>query len=92
MPVGSYVDRNFKANQFEYYLQDSFRVTPKLTVTFGIRHSIAQTPYETNGQQVSPNISMNEWFKTRVAERPRGSSISPTSLHPSGKANGGKPM
>ena len=75
LPVGSFIDRNFKANQFEYYFQDSFRVTPKLTITFGLRHSLAQAPYETAGQQVAPNSqactvgSKREWLK-----RPRDSS------------------
>jgi len=29
-------------------------VRPNLTITFGIRHTILQTPYEENGQQVAP--------------------------------------
>jgi hypothetical protein len=93
LPVGSFIDRNFKANQFEYYLQDSFRVTPKLTLTFGIRHSIDQTPFETNGQQVSPTVSMIGWFNTRVSNAAKGIVDQPNfTFVPSGKANGGKPM
>jgi hypothetical protein len=93
LPTGSYVDRDFKANQFEYYLQDSFRITPKLTLTYGLRHSINQTPYEIHGQQVSPDISMIGWFKTRVADAAKGIVDQPNfNFVPSGKANGGKPM
>jgi hypothetical protein len=93
LPIGSFVDRNFKANQFEYYLQDSYRITPKITFTYGIRHSLNQTPYETNGQQVSPTISMVGWFKTRVADAAKGVVDQPNfTFAPSGKANGGKPM
>jgi hypothetical protein len=93
LPVGSFVDRNFKANQFEYYLQDSFRITPKVTLTFGLRHSINQTPYETNGQQVSPDVSMIGWFNTRVTDAAKGIVDQPNfNFIPSGKANGGKPM
>ena len=93
LPIGSFVDRNFKANQFEYYLQDSYRLTPKLTITYGLRHSLNQTPYETNGQQVSPTISMVKWFKTRLADAAKGVVDQPNfTFTPSGKANGGKPM
>lgn len=93
LPTGSFVGRDFKANQFEYYLQDSFRITPKLTFTYGIRHSINQTPYEVNGQQVAPDISMYSWFKTRVADATKGIVDQPNfNFVPSGKANGGKPM
>lgn len=90
---GAFVNRNFKANQFEYYVQDTYQVIPKLTVTFGIRHSLAQTPYEVNGQQVSEDISMNKWFDTRVAGATKGESDQPNFNYVlSGKANGGKPM
>jgi hypothetical protein len=91
--TGTFINRNFKANQFEYYLQDSFRVLPKLTLTLGIRHSINQTPYEVKGQQVSPNISMINWFNTRVLDAAKGTVEQPNySFVPSGKANGGAPM
>jgi len=93
LSTGSFVSRDFKANQFEHYIQDSFRVTPKLTITYGIRQSIDQTPYETNGQQVSPTISMEGWFKTRTADAAKGIVDQPDfTFAPSGKANGAKPM
>ncbi len=92
-PTGSFVNRDFKSNQFDYYLQDTFHVVPKVTLTFGVRHSLNQTPYEVNGQQVSPNVSMYNWFKTRVADAARGVVDQPNfTFVPSGKANGGAPM
>jgi hypothetical protein len=85
------VDRDFKTNQFDYYVQDTFQVMPKLTVTFGLRHSLAQTPYEINGQQVSPNIKVSDWFNTRASQAKLGIADQPNfSYTPSGKANGGK--
>ena len=92
-PSGSFVKRDFKSNQFDYYLQDTFRVVPKVTLTFGVRHSINQTPYEVNGQQVTPNISMYNWFHTRINDAAKGMVDQPNySYVPSGKANGGAPM
>jgi len=93
LPEGAYVNRDYKANQFEYYLQDTYQLTPKLTITFGIRQALNQTPYEVNGQQVSPDISVNSWFDTRVAGAKLGESVQPNFGYVlSGKANGGKPM
>ena len=62
---GAPITRHFKANEFEYYLQDSWRIRPNLTMTFGIRHTILQTPYETSGQQVTPTIDTHAWFTQR---------------------------
>ncbi|MBX6362003.1 MAG: TonB-dependent receptor, partial [Acidobacterium ailaaui] len=62
---GAFINRHFKANEFEYYLQDSWRIKPNLTVTFGIRHTILQTPYETSGQQVAPTIDTHTWYQHR---------------------------
>ena len=62
---GVAIDRHFKANEFEYYLQDSWRALPNLTFTFGIRHTLLQTPYETKGQQVQPTIDTHTWYTQR---------------------------
>jgi hypothetical protein len=36
---GAFISRSFKANEFEWFAQDSWKVKPNLTVTFGIRHT-----------------------------------------------------
>ncbi|MCP5116640.1 MAG: hypothetical protein GY953_37915, partial [bacterium] len=36
-PVGEPVSRNFRQNQYEFYIQDTWRVTRGLTVTAGVR-------------------------------------------------------
>ena len=65
LPGGAMINRDFKNNEFEYYAQDSWRITPNLTVSYGLRHSLLQTPYEVNGQQVSPTTNLYQWFETR---------------------------
>jgi len=62
---GATIARHFSANEFEYYLQDAWRPTPKVTITVGMRHSILQTPWETSGQQVTPTIDTHTWFLQR---------------------------
>ncbi len=85
---GTFINRHFRANEFEYYLQDSWRVTPRITVTYGMRHSILQAPYETNGQQISPTVDTHAWFLKRGSSAAQGVVFEdPLSFMPSGKAN-----
>jgi hypothetical protein len=69
---GASINRSFKANEYEWYVQDSWRVKPNLTLTFGIRHTILQTPWETKGQQVAPTIDTHAWFLQRGAAAAKG--------------------
>jgi hypothetical protein len=87
------VSRDFKTNQLDYYIQDTWRALPQLSVTFGVRQMFIQTPYEVNGQQVSPTFSMHDWAWTRASQAALGNCVQPTiTFAPSGKANGGKPF
>ena len=43
------VTANIFDNQFEYYGEDTWRVTRKLTVTYGIRHSFFREPTDASG-------------------------------------------
>ena len=93
-PDGAIIDRHFRANEFEYYVQDAWRVKPNLTLTFGMRHSLLQTPYERNGQQISPTVDTHQWFMQRARFAADGhlanGYIGPEQLlsfAPSGKAN-----
>jgi hypothetical protein len=74
---GASIDRHFKANEYEWYMQDSWRVKPNLTLTFGIRHTILQTPWETKGQQVAPTIDTHTWFTQRGAAAETGQIYEP---------------
>ena len=87
-PDGTFINRHFKANEFEYYLQDSWRVTPKVTLTFGMRHSLLQAPYEAKGQQIAPTVDTHEWFVQRGQAAAQGNVFEDLlSFAPSGKAN-----
>jgi hypothetical protein len=93
LPGGSLIQRHFKANEFEWYAQDQWRISTKLTLTYGLRHTILQTPYEVNGQQVQPSISLHDFFNTRVSQAAKGIVDQPNfTFSPSGKANGAKPF
>jgi hypothetical protein len=88
LPDGAFVNRNYRANEFEYFLQDTWHARSNLSVILGMRHTLLQTPYETNGQQVSPTINMDKWYKERESEALQGQVYEPLlSLTPSGKVN-----
>jgi hypothetical protein len=87
-PEGAPVVRNFRSNEFEGYVQDSWHARSNLTFTYGLRYTLLQTPYETNGQQISYNTDMDAWYKKRETAALQGQVYEPIlSLAPSGKAN-----
>ncbi len=64
----------------------------KLTVNFGLRYTLLQPPYETNGNQVAPTPSLSTFFKNRAEAMANGQTYHPViTFALSGKANGGKP-
>jgi hypothetical protein len=89
LPDGSFISRNFRINEFEYFLQDTWHARHNLTITYGLRHSILQTPYETHGQEIAPTIDTDAWYKERESAALQGQIYEPEiSLAPAGKANG----
>ena len=74
---GQAIARHFKTNEFEWFIQDSWRPTPNLTLTFGLRHTILGTPYETSGQQVAPTIDTHAWFTQREVAALKGQVYEP---------------
>lgn len=65
LPDKTPVSRRFAADTWEMYAQDSWKVKPNVTVTFGLRYSLFSPPWETNGLQVTPNVSLSDWFNQR---------------------------
>jgi hypothetical protein len=72
---GELITRNFKAHETEFYVQDAWRATPNLVLTGGLRYSLLQPPYEMNGNQVAPSISLNSWFKQRDQAMNQGQTL-----------------
>jgi len=92
IPNGALVPRHFHNFEGEMYLQDKWSVTPNLTITYGLRYSLLQPPYEADGNQVSPTVNMQQWFENRINSMYQGVVNQPLlSFGLSGQANGKKP-
>ena len=52
LAVGAPISRNYRWNEYEFYAQDTWRLLPSLTLTYGLRYSYLQAPAETSGTQV----------------------------------------
>ena len=89
---GDLVPRHFHNFEGEMYLQDKWNVTPNLTLTYGLRYSLLQPPYEASGNQVSPTVNMHQWFTNRWQGMYQGNVTQPLlNFDLSGQANGRKP-
>jgi len=89
---GTLVPKNFRSWESDFYVQDVWHIRPTLTITTGLRYSLLQPVYETNGNQVSPDQSLNQF----VGDRARAMALGQTTdeeitYSPSGQANGKKP-
>ena len=69
---GTPVSREIASDEYEFYVQDSWQLRSNLTLTVGVRYSLYSPPYEVNGFQVQPTISMGEWFNRRVENMQNG--------------------
>jgi hypothetical protein len=65
-PTGTPSRRDFGERSFETYLQDSWRIRPNLTFTYGLRYGYETPVWETNGLEVAPSFDIMTWLKQRV--------------------------
>ncbi len=70
---GTAVSREIASDEYEWYIQDAWQLRPNLTLTAGLRYSLYSPPYEVNGYQVAPTISMGQWFDQRAKNGLAGS-------------------
>jgi hypothetical protein len=89
---GALIPRRFKAWEAEWYVQDAWRVRPNVVVTAGLRYSLLQPPYEENGQQAAPTISVGSLFAQRGQAMLSGQSYSPGQNATNGSGGGLAPI
>jgi hypothetical protein len=77
---GEPVARKYGLEWYEFYGQDSWRVKPNLTVTYGLRWSLFPPPWEVNGFQASPDVNLGTQFDQIVKNMNQGMGYQSTPL------------
>ncbi|MGA8216031.1 MAG: TonB-dependent receptor, partial [Candidatus Sulfotelmatobacter sp.] len=72
LPQGAPVNRNYGLNWYEFYGQDTWRVKPNFTLTYGLRWSFFPAPWETNGLQTYPTFGLGTQFNQNVKNMNQG--------------------
>lgn len=93
LPAGTPSDREFRTEEYDFYGQDSWKLTPHLTLTYGLRYSISTPVYEKNGFEVRTDIPLSDVFRLRQEAAARGENyVTPLTLVLSGRANNADPL
>ena len=94
LPEGALIKRNFAQQEYEMYVQDSWKVSRGLNITAGLRYVLAPPVYESNGIQTSANIPLGDWFDLRgsLAEQGKPQSLAPKITFDLASKPGGRDM
>jgi hypothetical protein len=69
---GTPTSRSFATNAYDFYAQDSWKLTRNLTVNLGLRYTISTPVKETNGFGVVTDISTEQYLQNRIAGANQG--------------------
>jgi hypothetical protein len=70
--VGTPVKRKFRDDEYEMYVQDTWRLHPSLNIVAGLRYSLMPPLSEANGMQIAVSPSLGAWFDERGGLAQRG--------------------
>jgi hypothetical protein len=81
--------RFYRYYQTQFYLMDSWKVVPGLTISYGVNYQWFSVPYETRGLETVEPFTFNQFFSARVQQSLTGSTTVPLiSYLLGGKGNG----
>jgi len=72
LPTASGLDLNYRYYETEIYAGDTWKLTPQITISYGLRYQDYTVPYETHGNQAISNASFDSYFGDRLAQSAAG--------------------
>jgi len=69
---GTGSQENYRMYETELYFGDTWKVTPSLTISYGLRWQNYSVPYEKNGLESLPTQDFNQLFGARLAQSQAG--------------------
>lgn len=65
LPQGATISRDFLERHYDFYLQDSWKLTHELTLGVGLRYGLSPAIRDANGYNVSPSMPVANWLAER---------------------------
>jgi hypothetical protein len=85
--------RNFAGQDYEGYVQDTWKAKPNLTLSVGLRYGLARPIYEVSGFETKPTVPLGQYLQLRAENAKLGIDYTnPISVNLSGPANNASPM
>ncbi|MGO9084852.1 MAG: carboxypeptidase regulatory-like domain-containing protein [Candidatus Sulfotelmatobacter sp.] len=72
LPQGGVPIRDYHSTQYEVFAQDSWKVAPSFTLTYGVRWQFHKPLTEVNGYEVTQNQTPQSIFNVRLADAAQG--------------------
>lgn len=69
---GDAVKRHWASDEYDFYVGDSWKFRPNLTINYGVRYELMSPVWETKGQQVETTVGLQQWFATRNQDMQQG--------------------
>jgi hypothetical protein len=72
LPQPSSSTQVYRYYQTQPYITDSWKVTPQLTLTYGLNYQYFSVPYETHGLETVQSMGFDKYFAAREAQSAAG--------------------
>lgn len=89
IPANTGITRIFETEEYDFYVQDSWKIRSNLTFTAGLRYGLSMPVTETQGYETVPSIVLSDYLAYTVDAMNRGINFrEPLSVRKAGKSNG----